>query len=175
MRRKIWFGLLAVVLVCSLNTTGCRRRPKKGGGIGDDVIGFGGSEAGFAGQDLAYRPDGELDVVSSQFTAVYFEYDSAQVSGSQRAAVEAVSEYLQRNAGLGVIVEGNCDERGSAEYNLALGERRALAVRAYLIGLGVDSNLIQTKSNGEENPAALGHDEAAWRLNRRAEFVLFRQ
>jgi peptidoglycan-associated lipoprotein len=71
-------------------------------------------------------------------------------------------------------VEGNCDERGSNEYNLALGERRALAVRAYLVNLGIDAGRIQTKSLGEERPVALGHDESSWQQNRRAEFQLFK-
>jgi peptidoglycan-associated lipoprotein len=72
-----------------------------------------------------------------------------------------------------VVIEGHCDERGSREYNLALGERRALAVRAYLVGLGIDATRLQTKSYGEEQPVAMGHDESSWSRNRRAEFVLF--
>ena len=111
--------------------------------------------------------------MAGQFAAVYFDYDSSQVNESERAKCEAVSEYLKSNAAVGVIVEGHCDERGSAEYNLALGERRALAVRAYLIGLGVDGARIQTKSMGEEKPVCLEHDESCWCKNRRGEFVLF--
>ncbi|NCC31563.1 MAG: peptidoglycan-associated lipoprotein, partial [Chloroflexia bacterium] len=76
---------------------------------------------------------------------------------------------LKRNPATRMIVDGHCDERGSNEYNLALGERRALAVRAYLIGLGLDGSRIQTRSFGEERPAAFGSDESAWRLNRRGE------
>jgi len=72
-----------------------------------------------------------------------------------------------------VIVEGHADERGSREYNLALGERRALAVRDYLISLGVNSAAIQTKSYGEEMPENMGHDETAWRANRRAVFAIY--
>ena len=70
-------------------------------------------------------------------------------------------------------IEGHSDERGSREYNLTLGESRALAVRQYLIDVGVESERIQTKSYGEENPAEFGHDEEAYRLNRRAKFQLF--
>jgi peptidoglycan-associated lipoprotein len=72
-----------------------------------------------------------------------------------------------------VIIEGHGDERGSREYNLALGERRALAIRDYLISLGVDPSIIQTKSLGEEMPAATGHDESAWRMNRRGVFAIY--
>ena len=98
--------------------------------------------------------------------------DSAQVNESERSKVDAVAEGLKSGVG-GVIIEGNCDERGSTEYNLALGERRAMAVRAYLIGLGVDGARIQTKSYGEERPVCPEHDESCWSRNRRAEFVLF--
>ena len=70
-----------------------------------------------------------------------------------------------------MIVEGHCDERGSNEYNLALGERRALAVRAAMISAGIDGARVQTRSYGEERAVAFGHDESAWRLNRRAEFT----
>lgn len=107
------------------------------------------------------------------FTPVYFAYDSSQVSDSERAKVEEVASHLKQNTSVAVIIEGHCDERGSNEYNLALGERRALAVRAYLTGLGISADRIQTKSFGEEMPADPGHDETAWSANRRAEFVIY--
>lgn len=107
------------------------------------------------------------------FTPVFFAYDSAQVSDSERAKVEEVARHLKQNASVAVIIEGHCDERGSNEYNLALGERRALAVRAYLTGLGISADRIQTKSLGEESPADPGHDETAWSANRRGEFVIY--
>ena len=102
---------------------------------------------------------------------VYFDYDSAQINESERSKIESVASSMKGGSGQ-VIVEGNCDERGSTEYNLALGERRALAVRAYLVGLGVDGARVQTKSYGEERPVDPGHDESAWSKNRRAEFVV---
>lgn len=107
------------------------------------------------------------------FAPVYFAYDSSQVAATERAKVETVINYLKQNSAVDVIVEGHCDERGSREYNLALGERRAQAVRSYLSDLGISSERIQTKSLGEEAPANPGHDEAAWSANRRAEFVLY--
>ena len=72
-----------------------------------------------------------------------------------------------------VLVEGNCDERGSNEYNMTLGENRAIIVRNYLVQNGIDGSRIQTRSYGEERPAAEGHDESAWALNRRAEFGIY--
>ncbi|MDD5678698.1 MAG: OmpA family protein [Kiritimatiellae bacterium] len=169
MSRNLWFGMLVVALVCALCTTGCKRKPKTSASLNDNIGGVAGSEQG-----LSSRPEGGMDVISSvKFENVLFEYDSAQIKESDRAKIEAVAEFLKNNANTGVLVEGNCDERGSAEYNMSLGERRALAVRAYLVGLGIDGAIIQTKSNGKENPVAMGHDEAAWSLNRRGEFVLF--
>ena len=109
---------------------------------------------------------------SRQFPTVYFAYDSSQVESAERSKCEQAAGFLKEHTAGNMIVEGHCDERGSAEYNLALGERRAQAVRAYLIGLGVDGARVQTKSYGEENPVAMGHDESSWKLNRRAEFVL---
>ena len=109
----------------------------------------------------------------SMFPAILFAYDSSQVNPEEAGKCEDVAKYTKKNRGGGVIVEGHGDERGSREYNLALGERRALAIRDYLISLGVDPAVIQTKSLGEEMPENMGHDEAAWRLNRRGVFAIY--
>ncbi|MEA2068909.1 MAG: OmpA family protein [Verrucomicrobiota bacterium] len=113
--------------------------------------------------------DGNRDL----FPPVFFAYDSSQVNPEESGKCEDVAQYLKKGKGQGVIVEGHGDERGSREYNLALGERRALAVRDYLISLGVDPATIQTKSLGEEMPDDMGHDEGAWRKNRRAIFAIY--
>ena len=120
--------------------------------------------------DLEGLPaDGDRSVVEP----VYFAYDSSQVNPEEAGKCEEVANLLGRNKWQGVIVEGQGDERGSREYNLALGERRAMAVRDYLISLGVDPSVIQTKSYGEEMPDSMGHDDAAWRKNRRAVFAMY--
>ena len=163
--------LTGLVAVMSLSTTGCKKRdPSARGGRGgiDPIGGIHGDSIFGAG--LGDRFDGEF--IEGQFRPIYYAYDSAQVSAEERAKLEEVATYLRRNPGVNLIVEGHCDERGSREYNLSLGERRALAARAYLVGLGVDADRIQTRSFGSERPAAFGHDESAWRLNRRAEFVI---
>lgn len=105
------------------------------------------------------------------FAPVYFPYDQDQISASERGKVERVAEFLNSHAGTGVIVEGHCDERGSAEYNRALGERRALSVKQYLGGLGIPENRIKTISYGEERPAVQGSNEDSYAKNRRAEFI----
>ena len=102
---------------------------------------------------------------------VYFEYDSAEIRPDSQGIIEANARALTGNRRTVTQLEGHTDERGSREYNVALGERRALAVRAAMIAAGIDSARVQTRSYGEERPVAFGHDESAWRLNRRAEFV----
>jgi peptidoglycan-associated lipoprotein len=103
---------------------------------------------------------------------VYFDFDSSVVNASERSKVEAVAQHLRSNPASAVRVEGHCDERGTEEYNRALGDRRALAVREELIGLGIDPTRVDTISYGKDRPADPGQGEEAWRKNRRGEFVL---
>lgn len=109
--------------------------------------------------------------LESKLTAVYFDYDRWEIRTEARATLKAHAEILRDlPAGTLVTIEGHCDERGSEEYNLALGQRRADAVEQYLEALGVPDARLSTVSFGEEQPAVRGHDESAWRWNRRAEF-----
>ena len=101
-------------------------------------------------------------------TTFYFDFDQSVVRPEARAALEAHALYLTSNGG-NVVLEGHADERGTREYNLALGERRAEAIARYLTVLGVTSQQIETVSYGEERPASLGHDDSSWSLNRRVE------
>lgn len=98
----------------------------------------------------------------------YFAYDKSVLSPDDLSALELHAQILRRNSDRSVVVEGHCDERGTREYNLALGERRADAVRSFLLSAGVSGRQIETVSYGEEQPADPGHDEAAWARNRRA-------
>jgi len=99
---------------------------------------------------------------------VQFDYDSADLSPPMRATLEENAAWLSRYPSVRILVEGHCDERGTVEYNLALGEERARAVRDYLRDLGVDSGRMRIISYGKEFPLDPGHNEAAWRRNRRA-------
>lgn len=101
---------------------------------------------------------------------VYFAYDSFNLSGSSKTALAKHAAWLKSHP-QNVQIEGHCDERGTTEYNLALGERRAGAVKDYLVSLGVSAGQLSTISYGEERPAVTGSDEAAWSKNRRSEFV----
>ncbi|MGD9600503.1 MAG: peptidoglycan-associated lipoprotein Pal [Gammaproteobacteria bacterium] len=102
---------------------------------------------------------------------IYFDYDSTTIRGDFEGVVQAHASYLAANPGTSIALEGHADERGTPEYNLALGERRALAVRRQLVLLGANAGQIRTVSYGEERPVAEGHDEQAYGLNRRVEIV----
>lgn len=103
---------------------------------------------------------------------VFFVLDSAELDERGRQAVEANADMLSRFPTWAVTIEGHCDERGTPEYNLALGERRAVAARRYLVELGLDAGRVRTVSYGKEFPFDPGHDETAWAANRRAHFVI---
>ena len=108
----------------------------------------------------------------SPLEPAFFVLDSAQLDDQGRQVLEANAEVLQRYSSWIVTIEGHCDERGTAEYNLGLGERRALAAQQYLAELGVGAERVRTVSYGKEFPFEPGHDEAAWAANRRAHFVI---
>lgn len=103
---------------------------------------------------------------------VFFEYDSDEITPTAEAKLQSKASVLRANPGVRIRVEGHCDQRGSTEYNLALGQRRAEAVRAYLINLGIDGGRISTLSYGKERPLVEGEEEDSFARNRRAEFAL---
>jgi len=117
---------------------------------------------------------GSLDEINknSPLQPVFFGLDASEVDGAGQKVLEANAEILKRYASWQISIEGHCDERGTAEYNLALGERRALAARNYLVSLGVAADRVKTVSYGKEFPFDPGHTEAAWAKNRRAHFVV---
>jgi len=106
---------------------------------------------------------------------IYFEYDKSNIRPEYQPVLEKISKWMAKNPGQQLLVEGHCDEHGTDEYNLALGERRALAVRRYLVALGVLADRLHTISYGEEKPAVQGSAESAWSKNRRAEFKVSAQ
>jgi len=106
---------------------------------------------------------------------IYFDYDQSAIRSDQRDGLRSDAEAIKARPELKVVtLEGNCDERGSEEYNLALGERRAHSVKNYLIDLGVPAARMRTVSFGESKPAVAGHDESAWKWNRRVDFAATR-
>jgi len=109
---------------------------------------------------------------SGPMLPVYFDFDKSNIKQDQRARLEKNAEYLKQNKMAKVRIEGNCDERGTNEYNMALGERRAISAKKYLSNLGIHSDRLHTISYGEEKPLLHGHDELSWAQNRRGDFVL---
>ena len=109
---------------------------------------------------------------NSPLKPVFFLYDSDTLDDEARKVLSENAAVLKSNTGWTITVEGHCDERGTAEYNLALGERRALAARDYLVSLGVPADRLSTVSYGKEFPFDAGHTESSWQQNRRAHFLL---
>jgi peptidoglycan-associated lipoprotein len=117
---------------------------------------------------------GSLDDINrnSPLKPVFFEYDSSELAGDARGILDANAAVLKKYPSWTITIEGHCDERGTAEYNLALGERRAVTSRAYLVSLGISADRLRTVSYGKEFPFEPGHDENAYVKNRRAHFVI---
>ncbi len=116
----------------------------------------------------------DLDTINknSPFQPVFFALDSYEVDGTAQQALNADAAILKKYPTWVITIEGHCDERGTAEYNLALGEKRALAAKTYLVSLGIPVDRLRTVSYGKEFPFDPGHDENAWSKNRRAHFVV---
>lgn len=118
------------------------------------------------------EPIDAINGPNSPLKPVYFAYDSDEIDDEGKKVLAANAEVLKTYRTWIITVEGHCDERGTAEYNLALGDRRALAARNYLVSLGIAPDRLRTVSYGKEFPFDAGHDEAAWTKNRRAHFML---
>ena len=103
---------------------------------------------------------------------VYFDFDSSDIRKDQESRIEANADFLSSQADTNIRIEGNCDPRGTSEYNMALGERRALGAKKYLVNLGISDSRLSTISFGEERLLMHGHDELSWAQNRRADFVI---
>lgn len=114
----------------------------------------------------------EQSAAEMKLETVYFDFDSFALKQDTRDALARNADYLKKNGSVRVRIDGHCDERGSDEYNLALGEKRAKSAMNYLLTLGVKADRVSTISFGKEKPAVSGHDESAWAKNRRAEFAV---
>lgn len=182
-------NLLVIGLAVSFAGIGCRHKPQgvtplpgaRAGGVGDagqgNAVGNGPGTSDTNPTGIPQNAPGSHtgwpeDAETLKADSVHFEYDSSVVRSSEKSKVEAVADYLKGNAGVAVRIEGNCDERGTAEYNRALGERRALAVREELAGLGIDPSRMDTISYGKDRPVDTGSSDAAHAKNRRDDFVL---
>ena len=118
-------------------------------------------------------PGSQADLVTNVGDRVFFEYDSSDLTSEARETLERQAAWLKRHVEVTIVVQGHCDERGTREYNLALGERRANAVSNFLVALGVPTSRIRTISYGKERPVALGSNETAWGQNRRGVTLVY--
>lgn len=170
-RRRSWVLVVALCLCVPL-AGACKKKgpgpedgvggPDSGLGMGEEGL-AGGSSLGRAQKGLSPEEDGVLKDVN-------FGYDSDEVEPGETAVLEQNLDWLQQNSRAKVELEGHCDSRGTIEYNLALGEKRAKAARDYLVTLGVPAGNLRVTSYGESRPFATGTGEAAWAQNRRAHF-----
>ena len=153
------FNILGVVAAVAL-VAACATDPEMTSGTEGD----GASSSSSA----SIMPGSEADLVVNVGARVYFDFDRFDLNDISRSTLERQSAWLKANPGVSIALEGHCDERGTREYNLALGERRANAAKDYLVALGVSPDRIRTVSYGDERPVAMGSNEAAWSQNRRA-------
>lgn len=172
---------IALVAVAAI-TSGCRSKPKNTGMSPNDFVTGPVIEGDstFAEGDIPLDGSVRFETLervtdAGEYAPVYFDYDAYNIPGGESMKISAVAELLKVNAAIVLVVEGHCDERGTNEYNMSLGEYRGQSVRDQLIALGIDGARIQTSSFGEERPADAGHDEGAWSRNRRAEFAFYRR
>jgi peptidoglycan-associated lipoprotein len=161
MYKKVLCLMAALVLVSACDSTGS--------GGGDNGMNGNGGAGGHAGN---VRAGTQEDLVVNVGDRVFFAYNESDLSAEARATLDRQAAWLKKNGALNVTIEGHCDERGTREYNLALGERRAVAVKNYLVADGVAAGRIHTVSYGKERPAVLGSNEAAWAQNRRGVTVV---
>jgi peptidoglycan-associated lipoprotein len=186
--------LLVIALAITMVTAGCRKKPgtitplkdrttmlrdgDPGMGetinIGENTTGTGLDSDGIAQNPRDFIASGNYDTDAGALAAykVLFDFDSSVVRASEQGNVDAVASYLKSNPNVGLRVDGHCDERGTEDYNNALGERRALALRDAVIALGVEADRVITQTFGENKPVAIGQDESAYRQNRRGEFIV---
>ena len=176
--------ILAVfTMALAVVSTGCKYDKAGKGGAGDGTTG-----SDITGQDISGGDTGTIAGASEgkfedlytrctdvEFAPVYFGFDSTVVPQGELGKIDAVAQHLTAKTDRVVVVEGNCDERGSSEYNMSLGENRAIIIRNYLVQNGIAADRIQTRSYGAEKPAVDGHDESAWAKNRRGEFAIYQK
>jgi peptidoglycan-associated lipoprotein len=156
-----FFMSLVTVALCSFMMVGCAS--KKGAG----------TTAGGAGGDYGYNDKEHGGAAGlGLLDRIYFEYDKSEITGKAADTLKKNASTIKGSKKMRVLVEGHCDERGTNEYNIALGERRARTTLNYLVSLGVPRSRLEMKSWGEERPLDAGHVEASWAKNRRAEFSI---
>lgn len=166
--RALLFGALSVALV-----TSCRsKEPKPDAAASVSGADAGNSSPQISNKDISFDPSGSDSGRIPGLSTVYFGYDKANLTDDARKRLAENAQWIKNNPNVTIQVEGHTDDRGSVEYNLALGERRATAARNYLASLGVAQGRMTTVSYGKERPAVVGSDDGAWAQNRRSVTVI---
>ncbi len=162
--------ILSVLMVASLiGLTGCAKKKT----TDEELKPSTDSSAMGKEEPLESKPIGISEGRTSEgMLPVYFDFDSSDIRNDQVSRIETNAEFLKKEMERNIRIEGNCDPRGTSEYNMALGERRALSAKKYLVNLGIDESRLSTISFGEERLLMHGHDELSWAQNRRDDFVI---
>ena len=176
---KNWKGLITVVMIMAvaLLTAGCPKKPAATPAVEapTETTAAEQTDNGFSGEAVTENaPTDSAVTAPASMERIYFDFDQYTLSSSARQTLEANAAFLKANPMVKARIEGHADERGSDEYNLALGERRARAARDYVVSLGVSPDRLAIISYGEEVPLDPRHTEDAWAKNRRAEFTVAR-
>lgn len=161
--------LISALTVSILAVTGCASQKPKSQVVVAPLGTTGGNYGGYTGGALVNNSDAIRNASHNIQGVVHFDFDSDAIKPAAAAILDKQAEFLKSNPSARVLVAGHTDERGTREYNMSLGERRAAAVRTYLSGKGVNTSNVEIISYGEEQPVATGSNEAAWAQNRRAE------
>ena len=171
--RHARFSVLALCVLCiTIVLSSCSKKDvKMEEPIMDPSAGDAAAAAPSAPVDSGISA-GDVGAEATELQTVYFEYDRFTLTGAGKDSLKTNAKWLKNNASARIQIEGHCDERGTTQYNLALGERRANAVREFMGRMGVAKERMDVVSYGEERPADPGHDDAAWGKNRRATFVI---
>ncbi|GBE12800.1 outer membrane lipoprotein Omp16 precursor [bacterium BMS3Bbin14] len=175
MRKQRSFCLVVLMmLILGLMVTGCAKKPA----VSQAAVSAADSEAMGPAESLASGASTGDNIMegrtSGPMLPVYFDFDSALIRADQVKRIETNADFLKKNPETKIRIEGNCDPRGTRDYNLALGERRALSARKYLVNLGVEASRMSTVSWGAEKLLLYGHDELSWAQNRRDDFVIIK-
>jgi peptidoglycan-associated lipoprotein len=174
MKKNAWLSIsLVMILPITLFTASCSKKVVKtqqAAAIEPEV-----QQAPEQSPEDATSPE-PTDLVTAERAfaneKIHFAFDSSDLSSDARQILNGQAEYLRTNPDITITVEGYCDERGMEAYNAALGQRRAKSVKNFLVNLGIGPDRLNTVSYGEEQPVAMGHNEASWAENRRAQFVI---
>ena len=167
---KFFAGALLVFFLAACSTTSKDTADSSGTGSSSSSsdVSSSGSDSSSSEASAGIAPGSQEDLIVNVGDRVFFNYDSSELDSDAQELLQDQVAWLKQYSDVSVIIEGHCDERGTREYNLALGEKRAQSVKNYLISLGISSDRVSTISYGKERPAVIGSNDGAWAQNRRS-------